>query len=85
MVKSYLKIYFVGFLAVYFYLYFTAVLRSYGNSMFQVVGILFCTILNGVLDPFFIKYMGIEGAAIPTVLSQTIAVVLMTIYVIKKN
>lgn len=85
MVKSYLKIYFVGFLAVYFYLYFTAVLRSYGNSMFQVAGILFCTILNGVLDPFFIKYMGIEGAAIATVLSQTIAVVLMTIYVIKKK
>lgn len=85
MVKNYLGIYFIGFLAVYFYLYFTAVLRSYGNSMFQVAGILFCTILNGILDPFFIKYMGIEGAAIATVFSQSIAVLLMFIYVIKKK
>lgn len=85
MAKGYLGIYFLGFIAVYFYLYFTAVLRSYGNSIFQVAGILFCTILNLFLDPLFIKLMGIKGAAVATVLSQSIAVILMIIYVIKKK
>ena len=35
MAYSYLAIYVLGYLAVYLYLYFTAVLRSFGNSMFQ--------------------------------------------------
>ena len=37
MAYNYLSIYVLGYLAVYLYLYFTAVLRSFGNSMFQAV------------------------------------------------
>ena len=47
MAYSYLAIYILGYLAVYLYLYFTAVLRSFGNSMFQAVAMLVSTILNG--------------------------------------
>lgn len=51
MAYSYLAIYILGYLAVYLYLYFTAVLRSFGNAMFQAVAMLVSTILNAILDP----------------------------------
>ena len=52
MARDYLSIYILGYLAVYLYLYFTAVLRSFGNTMFQVIAMLISTILNiiGLLD-----------------------------------
>lgn len=64
MAYSYLAIYVLGYVAVYLYLYFTAVLRSFGNSMFQAVAMLVSTVLNAILDPIFIHYMGFYGAAI---------------------
>lgn len=69
---GYLSIYVLGYIAVYLYLYFTAVLRSFGNSMFQAVAMLVSTILNAILDPIFIKIIGFHGAALATLLSQTI-------------
>ena len=43
---EYLAVYLIGYLAVYLYCYFTAVLRSFGNSIFQVIAMLICTLLN---------------------------------------
>ncbi|MDD6795041.1 MAG: MATE family efflux transporter [Clostridiaceae bacterium] len=83
--KNYLSIYFFGFLSVFFYLYFTAVLRSYGNTLFQAIGMLACTILNAILDPILINKIGFSGAAIATVFSQSLAVIVMIIYIIKKK
>ena len=54
MAYNYLSIYLLGYLAVYLFLYFTAVLRSFGNAMFQMISMLVSTILNVVLDPIFI-------------------------------
>ena len=78
MAYSYLAIYVLGYLAVYLYLYFTAVLRSFGNSMFQAVAMLVSTILNAILDPIFIH-------AIATLLSQVICLLFMLIYLKKKK
>lgn len=64
MAYSYLSIYLLGYLAVYLYCYFTAVLRSFGNSMFQAAAMLATTILNAILDPVFIHFIGFHGAAI---------------------
>ena len=61
---EYLAVYLIGYLAVYLYCYFTAVLRSFGNSIFQVIAMLICTLLNGILDPVFIHFMGLQGAAV---------------------
>ena len=61
---EYLAVYLIGYLAVYLYCYFTAVLRSFGNSIFQVIAMLICTLLNGILDPVFIHFMGFQGAAV---------------------
>ena len=85
MAYSYLSIYVLGYLAVYLYLYFTAVLRSFGNSIFQAVVMLVSTILNAILDPLFIHFIGFHGAAIATLLSQVICLLFMLIYLRKKN
>ena len=77
---TYLSIYVLGYLAVYLYLYFTAVLRSFGNSMFQAVAMLLSTVLNAILDPVFIHFVGFHGAAIATLLSQGICLIFMVVY-----
>ena len=82
---QYLAIYVLGYLAVYLYCYFTAVLRSFGNSVFQVIAMLICTVLNAGLDPLFIHFMGFNGAAVATVLSQTLCLIFMLIYLHKKQ
>lgn len=81
MAKDYLSIYILGYLPVYLYLYFTAVLRSFGNTMFQVIAMLISTIL----DPIFIQKIGFQGAAIATLLSQSLCLVFMLIYIRKKR
>lgn len=85
MAYGYLSIYVLGYLAVYLYLYFTAILRSYGNSFFQAAAMLIATVLNGILDPILIKAVGFRGAAIATVLSQTICLIFMIVYLRKKK
>lgn len=85
MAYSYLAIYVLGYVAVYLYLYFTAVLRSFGNSMFQAVAMLVSTVLNAILDPVFIHFMGFRGAAIATLLSQAVCLGFMVIYLKKKR
>ena len=85
MAYNYLSIYLLGYLAVYLFLYFTAVLRSFGNAMFQMISMLVSTILNAVLDPIFIHFFGFHGAAIATLISQSICLVFMICYLKKKR
>lgn len=81
---SYLTIYILGYLPVYLYCYFAAVMRSYGNSVFQVIAMLICTLLNAGLDPLFIHFMGFDGAAVATLLSQTLCLFCMLGYLHRK-
>ena len=85
MAYSYLSIYVSGYLAIYLYCYFAAVLRSFGNSMFQAAAMLTTTILNAVLDPVFIHFIGFNGAAIATLLSEAICLLFMLVYLKKKK
>lgn len=85
MAYSYLAIYVLGYVAVYLYLYFTAVLRSFGNSMFQTVAMLVSTVLNAILDSIFIQFMGFHDAAIATLLSQAACLAFMVIYLKRKR
>lgn len=85
MAYSYLAIYVLGYVAVYLYLYFTAVLRSFGNSMFQAVAMLVSTILNAILDPIFIHFIGFHGSAIATLFSQVVCLIFMVVYLKKKK
>ena len=72
------------YLPVYLYCYFAAVMRSYGNSVFQVIAMLICTLLNAGLDPLFIHFMGFDGAAVATLLSQTLCLLCMLGYLHRK-
>ena len=85
MAYSYLSIYVLGYLAIYLYCYFAAVLRSFGNAMFQAIAMLTTTLLNAILDPIFIHFIGFNGAAIATVLSEGICLVFMLVYIKKKK
>ena len=85
MAHEYLEIYLLGYLAVYLYCYFTAVLRSFGNTVFQVAAMLVCTILNAVLDPLFIHWIGFRGAAAATLFSQMLCLIFMLGYLWRKR
>lgn len=85
MSTQYLSIYVLGYVCVFLYCYFTAVLRSFGNSVFQMTAMLVCTALNGVLDPVFIHFMGFKGAAVATVISQGLCLVFMIVYMFRKK
>ena len=62
-------------------------LRAIGNSFMPLVFLIISSVLNIGLDILFItKFnMGIKGAAVATVISQVISVILCIIYIFKKS
>lgn len=72
---EYLSIYLTGYIAIYVYMQFTAIFRSFGDPVFQMKGMLFSTLFNAVLDPVLIHFMGLGGAAWATVFSEVLCVV----------
>ena len=62
-------------------------LRAIGNSMMPLIFLIISSVLNVGLDILFITQfqMGIRGAAVATVISQGISVILCIIYIIKKT
>lgn len=83
--KDYLAIFLLGFSAIFIYMQLTSIFRSFGDPMFQMKGILFGTLINAVADPLFIKAFGISGAAISTVVSNLLCLLLAIIYGMKKS
>jgi putative MATE family efflux protein len=64
------------------------ILRSEGEAMFAMWGLCAGGILNMLLDPIFIftLHMGIDGAAVATVLSQIVSfLILLSIFLRKKS
>ena len=61
------------------------ILRAVGNSLMPLLFLVVSSILNIFLDIWFITGlgMGVEGAAIATVLSQGVSVVLCILYIMK--
>lgn len=78
--SGFLSIHILSFPFVMMYMYLSAVLRSYGNSIVQLVSIIGCTIVNAVLDPIFIHFMGMNGVAVTTVLSEGAMMILVFAY-----
>lgn len=85
MAYEYLAIYLIGYAAIYLYMHFTAVFRSYGDPLFQLKGMLISTIFNAVLDPVLIHFMGLKGAAWSTVLSEVLCLTFAIVYHGKKK
>lgn len=75
------------FIAVMFaYNLCAGLLRAIGNSVMPLVFLILSSILNIGLDLFFITRlaMGVQGAAIATVISQAVAVTACLFYISKK-
>ena len=81
----YLAIYLIGNCALFVYMQFTSIFRAFGDSVFQMKGMLITTIFNAIADPFLIKLWGLEGAAIATVISECLCLLYAIFYYWKKR
>lgn len=75
---SYLLIMFLGVIGVAYYNILSGVLRGLGDSFAALVYLLVSTVINIVLDLFFVIKLGwgVSGVAFATVIAQTISAVL---------
>lgn len=83
--KDYLAVYLIGMIPSYLFCHITAMLRCYGDSIFQMISMVVTSIINAILDPILIKLIGFHGAAIATVFSQFVSLLLLIVYCKKKQ
>lgn len=82
LMKDYLLVVFTGLIGVFLYNFFAALLRSLGNSVVPLVFLAVSSILNIVLDLYFVIVLdrGIAGAAAATVISQYVSGIGIAVY-----
>lgn len=82
----YIIIIFAGILPTMFYNLLAGVLRALGDSKTPLYFLIISSVLNIVLDLFFIVTvkLGVAGAAYATIISQAVSAVLCFIYIRKK-
>ena len=75
-----------GLFCTVFYNLFAAMMRAVGNSKMPLILLIFSACLNVVLDLVMTINLGLEtrGAALATVISQGVSVILAGIYIVKK-
>lgn len=83
--RVFLLIRILSFPFIELYMYFAAVLRSYGNSSMQMFTVILSAIINIVLAPVLIMKIGINGAALATLMAQIISMAVMMVYIIKRK
>jgi putative MATE family efflux protein len=78
----YLRILMGGMIFPIFYNMYTAYLRALGNSRSSLYILICCTVLNIILDLFFVTqfHMGVLGVAVATVIAQGVSVLLCYLY-----
>ncbi len=83
--SMYLKIYLIGNVALFIYVQFTSIFRAFGDSAFQMIGMIIPAVFNAIADPFMIRAYGLKGAAIATVVSEILCLVFAVFYHMKKK
>lgn len=80
---AYLRIIFLGIPGIAGYNTMSGAIRASGNSKAPLVFLLICTIINAGLDLWTVQGlgMGVEGAAVATVVAQVISFVMCVVYV----
>lgn len=75
MMRQYLIVIFTGIGATFLYNYFASLLRSVGNSVIPLVFLGLSSVLNIILDLYFVLGLdkGVTGAAQATVISQYVS------------
>lgn len=86
MANDYISIIYIGLLASIFYNLFSSILRAVGDSRSPLLFLLISSVLNVVLDLFFVLVIPLAcaGVAIATILSQAISAVISYFYIKKK-
>ncbi|MCI8282908.1 MAG: MATE family efflux transporter [Lachnospiraceae bacterium] len=86
MANSYIVIIYSGLLATMFFNISSSILRGVGDSKTPLYFLIVSSVLNVALDLFFIVslHMGPAGAALATVIAQTVAAALCFLYMFKK-
>lgn len=75
---SYLTVMFVGIAGVAYYNILSGVLRGLGDSVSALVYLLIATVINIVLDVWFVAgfHLGVMGVALATVIAQAVSAIL---------
>ena len=83
----YLKIYFLGCPAMLLYNFAASILRSVGDTKRPLIILTISGVLNVILNLVFVIGFGmsVEGVAIPTVITQVLSAVLITIVLIRED
>lgn len=86
MVYDYLFVVFLGMIPVSVYNFYAFLLRSVGNSFVPLMFLIVSVVLNIGLDLALMlwMHMGVEGAALATVISQTVGAIGLYVYT-RKN
>lgn len=80
--SGYLQIISIGLFSMFGFLVFQSLMRGFGDTVTPMLLMLGTVILNIVIDPLFIfgwwilPEMGVEGAAIATILSRTLSLII---------
>ncbi len=86
---TYMKISFTGLVFIFMYMVFQSLMRGVGEVKIPMYIVLSTVLLNFVLDPLFIlgygpvPPMGVGGAAVSTVITQTLAAIVGIFLIIK--
>jgi len=83
---TYLRILMSGMVFPVFYNMYCAYIRALGDSRTPLYFLIFATIINTVLDLFFVTQlkMGVMGAAVATITAQAAAALLCVFYVYRR-
>ncbi|MCI8284094.1 MAG: MATE family efflux transporter [Firmicutes bacterium] len=86
LMRVYVKIVFIGIGFTFLYNFFAYLLRSVGNSVVPLYFLVVSSVMNIALDLYFVISLdlGISGVAAATVISQGLAGVGITIYIVWK-
>ena len=87
LMREYVIIIFIGIAFIFLYNFFAYILRSIGNSMIPLIFLAVSSVVNIGLDLYFVISLewGVAGAASATVISQAIAGIGITIYVLVRH
>jgi len=83
---TYLRIIFIGAPFTFFYNAIASALKSVGDSKTPLKFLMFCSVLNGLLDVVFIGFLGfgIVCSAMTTVFAEALSAILCIAYVYRK-
>lgn len=84
---SYISLITLFIIVMFAYNLCAGLMRAIGNSVMPLVFLIVSSLLNILLDILFITQMnmGVMGAAVATVISQGVSVVLCIVYIVKKT